>query len=130
VRIALAMADLNYVDARMADIENAYLTATVTEKVWTVLGPEFGDTGNSLLIVWALYGLKSAGAALHKHLAECMKNLGRKPCCADRDILGAKLKKTVFSNGSIAWGMNSGKYVQCAIQNIMEYTTAPPGRKK
>jgi hypothetical protein len=25
-----------------ADIENAYLTAPVMEKIWCVLGPEFG----------------------------------------------------------------------------------------
>jgi hypothetical protein len=43
----------------MDDIENAYLTAPITEKVWTVLGPEFrDDAGNRALIVRALYGLK------------------------------------------------------------------------
>jgi hypothetical protein len=39
VRIALTLAALNDVDVKMADIENAYLTAPLTEKVWTVLGP-------------------------------------------------------------------------------------------
>jgi hypothetical protein len=39
VIIALTLAALNYVDVKMADIENAYLTAPITEKVWTVLGP-------------------------------------------------------------------------------------------
>jgi hypothetical protein len=43
VRIALTLAELNYVDVMMGDIENAYLTAPITEKVWTVFGPEFGD---------------------------------------------------------------------------------------
>jgi hypothetical protein len=57
VRIALTLADLNDVDVKMADIENAYLTAPITEKVWTVFGPEFGDdTGKRALIVIALYG--------------------------------------------------------------------------
>jgi hypothetical protein len=61
----------------MADIENAYLTAPITEKVWTVLGPDFGnDAGKRALIVRALYGLKSAGVAFRNHLAECMKHLG------------------------------------------------------
>jgi hypothetical protein len=77
VRIALTLAALNYVDVKMADIENAYLTAPITEKVWTVLGPEFvDDAGKRTLIVRALYGLNSAGAALRNHLAECMKHLG------------------------------------------------------
>jgi hypothetical protein len=52
-----------------------------------VLGPEFGDDAGKLtLIVRALYGLKSAGAAFRNHLAECMKNLGWHPCRADRDL--------------------------------------------
>jgi hypothetical protein len=77
VRIALTLAALNDVDVKMADIENAYLTAPITEKVWTVLGPEFGDyAGKHALIVRALYRLKSAGADFRNHLAECMKHLG------------------------------------------------------
>jgi hypothetical protein len=39
VRVALILAALNDLDVNMADIENAYLTAPITEKVWTVLGP-------------------------------------------------------------------------------------------
>jgi hypothetical protein len=51
VRIALTLAALNDVDVNMADIGNAYLTAPLTEKVWTVLGPEFGnDAGKRALI--------------------------------------------------------------------------------
>jgi hypothetical protein len=62
VRIALTLSALNDVDVRMADIENAYLMAPITEKVWTVFGPEFGDdAGKRALIVRALYELKSAG---------------------------------------------------------------------
>jgi hypothetical protein len=86
-RIALTLAALNDLDSRMADIENAYLTAPITEKVWTVLGPEFGDeAGKRVLIVRDLYGLKSAGADFINHLAECMKHLGWHPCRADRDL--------------------------------------------
>jgi hypothetical protein len=39
VRVILNLAALNYLVIKMADIENAYLTAPITEKVWTVLGP-------------------------------------------------------------------------------------------
>jgi hypothetical protein len=84
VRIDLTLAALNDLDVNMADIENAYLTAPITEKVWTVLGPEFGDdAGKRALIVRAMYGLKSAGAAFRNHLAECMKHLGWHPCRVD-----------------------------------------------
>jgi hypothetical protein len=75
VRIDLTLAALNDLDVKMADIENAYLTAPITEKVCTVLGPEFGDdAGKRALIVRDLYGLKSAGAAFRNHVAECMKH--------------------------------------------------------
>jgi hypothetical protein len=43
VRIALTLVALNDLDVMMGDIENAYLTVPITEKVWTVIGPEFGD---------------------------------------------------------------------------------------
>jgi hypothetical protein len=70
VRITLTLAALNDLDVEMADIENAYLTAPLTENVWTVLGPEYGDdAGKRALIVRALYGLKSSGAAFRNHLA-------------------------------------------------------------
>jgi hypothetical protein len=47
---------LNDLDVSMADIENTYLTAPLTKKVWTVLGTEFGnDYGKRGLIVRALY---------------------------------------------------------------------------
>jgi hypothetical protein len=73
VRIALTLAALNDLDVKMADIENAYLTAPITVKVWTVLGPEFGDdAGKRALIVRALYVLKSAGADFRNHLAKCI----------------------------------------------------------
>jgi hypothetical protein len=87
VRITLTLAALNDLDVKMADIENAYLTAPITEKVCTVLGPEFGDDAvKRALIVRALYGLKSSGEAFRNHLAECMNHLGWHPCRADRDL--------------------------------------------
>jgi hypothetical protein len=71
VRVEITLADLNELDVNMADIENAYLTAPITEKVWTVTGPEFGDdAGKHALIVRALCALKSAGADFRNHLAE------------------------------------------------------------
>jgi hypothetical protein len=70
VRIALLIAALNDLNVKVRDVLNAYITAPITKKVWTVLGPEFGiDAGMSAIIVHALYGLKSAGAAFCAHLA-------------------------------------------------------------
>ena len=87
VRIAFTMAALNDLEICMGDIENAYLTAPVKEKIWCVLGKEFGsDAGKTALIVRALYGLKSAGAAFRAHLADCMRHMGWQPCLADPDV--------------------------------------------
>jgi hypothetical protein len=64
VRLALTTASLNDLEVKVGDFLNTYITASVKEKVWTVLGPELGhDAGKSAIIVRALYGLKSAGAA-------------------------------------------------------------------
>jgi len=41
------------------------------EKVYTVAGPEFGKReGKKIMIIKALYGLKSAGACWHAKLAQ------------------------------------------------------------
>jgi hypothetical protein len=64
VHLALTFASLNDLKVKVGDVLNAYITAPVKEKVWTILGPKFGlDSGKSAVIVRALYGLKSAGAA-------------------------------------------------------------------
>jgi hypothetical protein len=87
VRIALTLAGLNKLQVKVSDIENAYITAPCTEKIWTVLGPEFcSNAGKQAIIVCVLYSLKSAGASFCNHLADCMTHLGFKPCLADPDL--------------------------------------------
>jgi len=87
VRIALTLAALNDLEVKTADIENAYLTAPVAEKIWCVLGPEFGaDAGKRAIVVRSLYGLKSAGASFRNHMADCMRHLGWESCLADQDL--------------------------------------------
>ncbi len=64
MRLALTFASLNDLKVKVGDVLNAYITVPVKEKIWTILGPELGlDSGKSAIIVRALYGLKSAGAA-------------------------------------------------------------------
>jgi hypothetical protein len=88
VCIALTTAALNELDLLAADIQNAYLNAPITEKIWTILGAEFGQDlkGRKAIIVRALYGLKSAQAAFRNHLAVCMTGLEYKSCLADPDV--------------------------------------------
>ena len=81
VRIALVIAALNDLQVKAGGVMNAYVKAPCREKIWTVLGKEFGtDQGKTAIIVRALYGLKSSGAAFHAHLAECMRSMGYTAC--------------------------------------------------
>ena len=87
VRIALTLAALNDLEVKSADIQNAYLTAPCREKICIRVGDEFGeDSGRLAIIVRALYGLISSGAAFRDHLADCMRTLEYKSCLADRDL--------------------------------------------
>ncbi len=73
VRIALMLAALNDLQVKAGDVLNAYITAPVKEKVWTILGPKFGDdAGKGAIILRALYGLKSADSAFCAHLPSFM----------------------------------------------------------
>jgi len=81
VRIALTLAALNGLEVKTSDIQNAYLTAPCAEKIWTILGAEFGmDAGQKALVVRALYGLSSSGKSFMDHLGICIRHLGYQPC--------------------------------------------------
>ena len=83
-RIALTIDVLNNLQVKVGDVMNAYVTAPCSEKIWTFLGKEFGaDQGQKAIIVRALYGIKSSGAAFHAHLADCMRSMGYTPCRGD-----------------------------------------------
>mmetsp|Transcript_15996 Transcript_15996/g.23839 ORF Transcript_15996/g.23839 Transcript_15996/m.23839 type:complete len:1130 (+) Transcript_15996:7540-10929(+) len=87
VRIAFMLAALNDCDIWACDIGNAYLNAKCREKIWTKAGTEFGsDKGKVMVVIRALYGLKSSGAAWRAMLAETLLDLGYKPSRADMDV--------------------------------------------
>jgi hypothetical protein len=87
VHIALLMAALNDLNVKVGDVLNTFITAPITKKVRTVLGPEFSsDTSKSAIIVHALYGLKSAGAAFCTQLASFMCQMSYTTFKADPDL--------------------------------------------
>jgi hypothetical protein len=87
VRIAFVIAALNGLRILASDIGNAYLNARTSEKVYTITGLEFGEeTGRVAVIVRALYGLKSSGAAWHAMFAQSLHDLGFSSCKSDPDV--------------------------------------------
>eukprot|EP00804_Cyclotella_cryptica_P004005 CCRYP_013917-RA/>CCRYP_013917-RA protein AED:0.37 eAED:0.37 QI:0/-1/0/1/-1/1/1/0/164 len=87
ITIALLIAALNDVDIWAADVSNAYITVPCREKIWTTLRKAFGDNcGKKAIVVHALKGLKSSGAAFRAHLMGCMQEMGYVSCPADPDL--------------------------------------------
>ena len=112
VRIALTIAALNDLKVLTCDIQNAYLTAKCREKIWTRAGPEFGsDQGKIMIVVRALYGLKSSGAAFRALLAETLHDLGYVPSKADPDVW---MRPAVKSNGFTYY-----EYVLCYVDDVL-----------
>jgi hypothetical protein len=88
VRIAFLIAALNDLDILAADIGNAYINADVREKVYFIAGDEFGinKKGKRVVIIKALYGLKTSGAAWRAYFAEVLHGMGYISSLADPDV--------------------------------------------
>eukprot|EP00957_Ditylum_brightwellii_P089612 6824986-Ditylum_brightwellii.AAC.1 len=70
-----------------ANISSAHLMADTCEKIYTRLGPEFGDWAGRLAIIKkALYGLVGSCAWFHHHLCEELDKLGFVPSKAGPDL--------------------------------------------
>jgi hypothetical protein len=102
IRIAFLVAALNDLNILSADVAGAYLNANTIEKVYTTAGKEFGPdkAGRPVLIVRALYGLRSSGKAWRDHMAATLRDFGYTSCRADPDVwMRAKTKP----DGSQYW---------------------------
>ena len=89
VRIAFVAAVLMHLQIITADVGSAYIQAFTIEKVYTIAGPEWeplGLVGYFLIVIKALYGLKSSGAMWHLKLADNLREMGFIPCQADCDF--------------------------------------------
>jgi hypothetical protein len=87
VRILAFLSELNDLKLWATDISSAYLCSLTTEKVYIIAGPEFGEReGHTLLIIKALYGLKSSGARWHERFADILRQVGFVECKAEPDI--------------------------------------------
>ena len=118
VRICLLLAALNGLNILSGDIENAYLTAPCREKCWTMAGKEFGsDQGKPMIILKALYGLKSSGAAFRAFLAETLDGMGYRSSHADPDVW---MRPAVKPDGEKYY-----EYILCYVDDILNISMEP-----
>ena len=121
VRIVLTLAALNDLEVKAADIQNAFLTAPCAEKIWTILGVEFGpDAGKRAIIVRALYGLAASGKSFGDHLANCLTHMGYRPCHADPDLW---MKADTYPDD----GTPYYRYILCYVDDVLSCGMAAAG---
>lgn len=100
------------------DIHNAYLKAKPREKIYTISGSEFGSQkGNIMLIVRALYGLKSSGASFRSLLADRLHDLGYRTMKADPDVW---MRPAVKENGFVYY-----EYILCYVDDVLRISDDP-----
>ena len=87
MRMAIMMGEVNDLKAMVGDVGNAYLEAFTKEFVCFIAGPAFGElAGHILIIVKALYGLRTSGARFHERFADTLRDLGFTPCINEPDL--------------------------------------------
>jgi len=87
LRTVMFIAELNGLQIWGADVGNAYLEAMTKERVYIVAGRGFGELeGCTLVIVKALYGLRSSGLRWHERFADTLRLMGFTPSKADGDV--------------------------------------------
>jgi hypothetical protein len=112
IRLFFLLAALQGTDILSADIQNAYLNAPVKEKIYTIAGKEFGPKfeGKTVLIVRALYGLRSSGKAFRDYLANNLREMGYNSSKADPDLW---MKADVEADGTGYY-----HYVICYVDDV------------
>ena len=84
LRLSIFLAKLNNMIVWAADIGNAYLEATIREKLYILAGPEFEELQGYILVIHkALNGLKSSGLRWSQRIHDIMSQLKFRPCKTD-----------------------------------------------
>jgi hypothetical protein len=88
-----------------------------------VAGHEFGsDEGKIMIVVRALYGLKSAGATFRAFLGEYLYDMGFRSSQADPDVRLRPARK--------ASGESYYEYVLCYVDDVLAISALPDGIMK
>ena len=75
IKIILFLAKSNGVNSLAVDMGNASLEALTKEKVYILVGPEFGNLEGQILVInKAIYGLRSSGVRWHEKLADTLRD--------------------------------------------------------
>ena len=121
IRICLTIAALHGMKVMTADIQNAYLTAPCREKIWCKAGPEFEPfgipKGTPMLLVRALYGLKSSGAAFRAFCAEQLDKMNFHSSTGDPDVW---MRPTISDSGEEFY-----EYMLVYVDDIMSISFDP-----
>ena len=87
MRVAILMGEINGLKTMVGDVGNAYLEAYTKEKVCFIAGPAFGPLeGHTLIIVKALYGLRTSGARYHERFADTLRDMKFFQCKNEQDL--------------------------------------------
>ena len=113
VRICLTVVAFNGLNISAFDIGNAYLNAETKEKVYFVAGSEWRDNeGRVVIIVRALYGLRSSALQWQKHLEDNLRyDLGYSPSLADDNVW---LKRCHKPDGELYYS-----YILCFVDDLL-----------
>jgi Reverse transcriptase (RNA-dependent DNA polymerase) len=119
VRIAFTIAALNDLEVLAAEVQNAYLNAPTKENVYTIAGLEFGpeNVGRPVMIIRALYGLKSSGARWRDHMAATVREAGFINCKADPDVW---MRPAVKADGDKYY-----EYILCYVDDLLVISADP-----
>ncbi|KAL7490393.1 hypothetical protein ACHAWT_000002, partial [Skeletonema menzelii] len=127
VRFVIFLAQLNELEVYQTDVGNAYLEAYTKEKVFVIAGPEFHELeGHILVIVKALYGLKSSGLRWYERFADVLRSMGFTPCPAEPEIW----MRAHRADGSIIWPDKNKRKSGESDENSRNGASDPPIPKR
>ena len=114
VKLAFVIAEMNGLQACVADIGNAYLYSRNKEKVYIKAGKEFGDLqGETLVIDKALYGLRGSSSRFHEHISAKLRKMGFTPSKVDFDLWMRTAKD------------GSYEYIGCYVDDVIAFSKDP-----
>ena len=119
IRILLTLAAKFNLQTMTGDIGNAYLNAYTEERIWSKAGPEFGEkAGQIVLVVKALYGLKTSAAAWWKCFADKLRSMGFRSSLADSNVW----LKPRYDENKICIGYD---YIACHVDDFIILADRP-----